>query len=105
MTKTPKIISERASDVERLCKQFRVRQLELFGSALTDQFDPGHSDLDFLVEFDNLTIKDAADRYFGLLHALEDLFSRRIDLVDITTIENPYFHRSIERSRTVLYAA
>lgn len=104
----PGIIAGRAAELRALCEQFRVRRLELFGSATTDRFDAAaasRSDLDFLVEFDNPTIHDAADRYFGLLHALENLFSRRIDLVDLTAIDNPYFLRAIERSRTVLYAA
>ena len=34
-----------------LCRRFNVRRLDLFGSGLTGRFDPGHSDLDLLVEF------------------------------------------------------
>jgi predicted nucleotidyltransferase len=101
----PRIINEHATELDALCKRFRVRRLEVFGSVVTERFDASRSDLDFLVEFDNPTINDAADRFFGLLHALEDLFARRIDLVDLTAVENPYFLRAIEPSRTVLYAA
>jgi predicted nucleotidyltransferase len=46
-----------------------------------------------------------ADRYFGLLAALEDLFARPIDLVMIPAIKNPYFLQGIKPSRTLLYAA
>ena len=82
-----------------------MRTLELFGSAAKGTFNPARSDLDFLVEFDDLTTRDAANRYFGLLESLETLFGRRIDLVDLTAVENPYFLRAIAPSRTVLYAA
>src|SRR5687768_10976612 len=88
-----------------LCMRFGVRRLEMFGSATTARFDPDTSDLDFLVEFEGLTTGDAADRYFGLLFALEELFKRSIDLVDVTAVDNPYFLRSIAPSRRVLYAA
>jgi predicted nucleotidyltransferase len=82
-----------------------VRRLELFGSATRDDFDDTTSDLDFLVEFEEMPPAEYADAYFGLLAALESLLRRRIDLVVLSAIRNPYFLESINRSRTVLYAA
>jgi predicted nucleotidyltransferase len=46
-----------------------------------------------------------ADAYFGLLAALQDLFQRDIDLIEIRAIQNPYFRDSVEQNRTLLYAA
>jgi hypothetical protein len=37
-----------------------------------------------------------ADAYFGLLHGLEDLFARKIDLVTIQAIRNPWFRRAVD---------
>ena len=37
-----------------LCLRYRVRRLDLFGSAVTDRFDPLRSDVDMLVEFVDL---------------------------------------------------
>lgn len=105
MASVPPIIASHTPELSLLCTRFRVRRLALFGSALTGRFEPGRSDLDFLVEFEPPAALDAANRYFGLLHALQTRFSRRIDLVDLSAIENPYFLRAIQRSRTVLYAA
>jgi predicted nucleotidyltransferase len=48
---------------------------------------------------------DRADAYFGLLHGLEDVFGRKIDLVTNQAISNPWFRRAVDRQRTVLYAA
>lgn len=88
-----------------MCERFRVRRLEVFGSAATPRFDPDHSDFDFLVEFQPPEHDDAANRYFGLLHALEDLFARQIDLIDVRAIANPYFLANVANApRTVLYA-
>lgn len=100
-----RLIEEKRNDLIRLCAKYRVRRLELFGSALTDRFDSQTSDLDFLVEFLPLQPGEYADAYFGLLEALRELFQRNVDLVMTGAIKNPYFLESINRRRTVLYAA
>ncbi len=99
------LIESRRSELEQFCKRFRVKRLDLFGSAATGDFKSEASDLDFLVEFQPLPPNERADSYFGLLFALEDLFQRKIDLVEIGAVQNPYFLRSANQSRTLLYAA
>ena len=42
---------------------------------------------------------------FGLLESLEALFGRHVDLVVASAITNPYFQETVEKSRTLLYAA
>lgn len=88
-----------------LCRQFHVRKLDLFGSAAAGSFDPTRSDLDFLVELEDLEPEAFAAAYFGLLEGLSELFGRSVDLVVDASISNPYFRESIERTRTTLYAA
>ena len=99
----PLLIQHQAA-LEELCRSHRVRRLDLFGSAATGQYRPGESDLDFLVEFEPLAVGTYADTYFGLLEALEALFSRPVDLVVESAIRNPYFRQSVEQTRTPLYA-
>jgi len=99
------LIAERQSELEALCRQFHVRRLELFGSALGGVFDTRHSDLDFLVEFALLPPGDYATAFFGFKEAIEQLFSRPVDLVVLSAIRNPYFLRNIEQSKALLYAA
>jgi hypothetical protein len=99
------VVRQNREAVENLCRRFRVRRLELFGSAVGKGFDPSRSDVDLLVEFENLRSGEHADAYFGLLEGLEDLFGRRVDLVVVSAVSNPYFLQTIERSRTLLYAA
>ena len=98
-------IRENREALEALCRRFRVRRLERFGSAASAGFDPETSDLDFLVEFEKLEPEAYADTYFGLLEGLSALFQRRVALVMPSAVKNPYFLKSIERSRTLLYAA
>ena len=99
------LVEGKRADIIRLCEQHRVKRLELFGSAAAGGFDPGHSDMDFLVEFLPLRSGECADAYFGLLEALQALFERSVDLVMLDAVSNPYFLQAISESRTVLYAA
>lgn len=100
---TPLIDSHR-DELTELCRRFRVRRLELFGSATRGGFDPQKSDLDFLVEFEDLPAAAYADAYFGLLESLTELFQRPVDLVVSSAVRNPYFRASMEKNRSLLYA-
>ena len=101
-----RFIEEHYESLKRLCKQYRVKRFEVFGSALTGEgFDPENSDLDFLVEFLPLQPGEHADAYFGSLEALQGLFRCSINLVETKAIRNPYFLESINKSRELIYAA
>lgn len=98
-------ITRHKAELEDLCRRFRVRRLELFGSAAVGNYRPGESDLDFLVEFEPLSPGTYADTYFGLLESLEQLFDARVDLVVASAIKNPYFRQSVDKTKALLYAA
>jgi predicted nucleotidyltransferase len=99
------LIEQRMAQLTALCRKYDVRRLDVFGSALRDDFDPDRSDLDFVVEFNNFNPDNAADRYLGLMVDLEDLFDRQVDLVSYRAIRNPYFKQVVDQSRISLYAA
>lgn len=88
-----------------LCQQHGVRDMALFGSAAGEGFNPETSDIDILVEFEPMPSTEHMQQYFGLLEALEQLFGRRVDLVERSSIRNPYVLASILKSRVALYAA
>ena len=98
-------VKEKAREIKQLCVKYRVKRLELFGSATGDDFNPQKSDIDFLVEFLPLKAGEYADAYFGLLEAMQELFNRPVDLVMTGAVKNQYFLESINRTREVLYAA
>ena len=98
------LLDEKREDLIRLCQKYRVRRLEVFGSAANGEFDSSSSDLDFLVEYLDLEPGQHAEAYFNLSEALEALFHRPVDLVMTRAIKNRYFLEAIESSRTLLYA-
>jgi uncharacterized protein len=93
-------------EVRNLCRRYHVRRLDLFGSAVRDDFDPERSDLDFLVEFDR-SHPDAMKfrTYLGLKNSLEELLGRPVDLVEESAVVNPYLKAEFERSRVKLFEA
>ena len=46
-----------------------------------------------------------ANRYFGLLEGLQNLFKRPVDLVVESAIRNPYLREAVDRNKALLYAA
>ncbi len=69
---------KKISENGKKIKNFGVSKLTLFGSFATDN-QKKSSDIDFLVEFQKL--RGSVDDYLGLLHLLEDIFNKKIDLV------------------------
>ncbi len=82
-----------------------MARLDVFGSALRDDYRPGESDVDLLVEFGSMEPRGLADAYFGLLDALRELLGVEVDLVMVGAVKNPYIARAIEREKQLLYAA
>jgi predicted nucleotidyltransferase len=100
----PLIESSRDALIQ-LCRQYHVRQLDLFGSAATGRSDAQANDLDFLVEFEPDSPMGPFRQYMGLLEDLKTLFGRDVDLVEAPAMKNPYFIKSVNATRVSLYAA
>lgn len=96
------LIEAKNPELTELCERHRVVRLALFGSALRDDFDSVRSDLDFAMEFALMSPSEHAGAYFGLLEDLESLFGRRVDLVEIGAVRNPYLRRKIEEKQEIL---
>ena len=92
--------SERLAE---LCRRCKVKQLDLFGSATRDDFDPDRSDLDFLAIFEDMKPAVYAKAYFDLREGLIELFGRSVDLMTSAGLRNPHLMRRVEAERISLY--
>ena len=99
----PSLDSKREA-VSELCRRSGVKRLEVFGSATREDFDEAHSDIDFLVEFDE-SVPKTLSIFFDLKDALEAVFGRPVDLVTPSVIRNPYILAAIHREKQHLYGA
>jgi predicted nucleotidyltransferase len=83
-----------------------VKRLELFGSGARDDFHPGRSDVDLLVEFlPDYGGRSPAENYFGLLSALEETLGHRVDLAARRAIRNGRFWSMIRPDLQCMYEA
>jgi uncharacterized protein len=79
-----------------------VQRLELFGS--TARGEVGR-DFDFLVTFKPMPPLEHGRAYFALLANLEASLGRKVDLLELEAIRNPFFLAAIAADRALIYGA
>ena len=99
------VLQRKREAIAAACARRSVARLEAFGSALRQDFKPGQSDLDLLVDFKPMEGYARVEAYFGLLDDLRTLLEGEVDLVMAGAVKNPYIARSIERTKQLLYAS
>ena len=96
------LIESHIKDILNLCKSHKVKSLYAFGSVLTDSFNT-ESDIDLIVDFQQLDVLDYGDNYYGLKFSLETIFKRRVDLLEEKAIKNPFFRNTINQKKQLIY--
>lgn len=93
------LITSNLSALKTILKSHKVTKAYVFGSIAKGNVT-NESDVDILVNFEeNIDPIAYSDNYFDLLFALQSLFKRNVDLVNESSLRNPYLIRSIEDSR------
>jgi len=95
---------EKLDAIAELCRAHGVKRLDLFGSAATDAFRPGRSDVDLLVDFGDMGGRAKAHAFFDLQDGLREVLGAEVDLVMVAAVKNRYLARDIELTRRPLYA-
>jgi predicted nucleotidyltransferase len=85
-----------------LCKIHKVKSLYAFGSVLTDKFN-NQSDVDLVVDFEQMDVLDYGDNYYELKFSLENILKRNIDLLEQKAIKNPYFIKNLNQNKKLIY--
>jgi predicted nucleotidyltransferase len=96
------LIENYSKDITELCITHKVKSLYAFGSILTDKFN-NESDVDLIVDFQQLDVLDYGDNYYELKFSLENIFKRNIDLLEQKAIKNPYFIKTLNQSKKLIY--
>ena len=95
-------IDKYRNKISSVCSLYNVNKLYIFGSAITDEYNY-KSDVDLLVDFKNININNYADNYYDFKIELQKIFNRKIDLLEIQAIKNPYFKSEIEQTKRLIY--
>jgi len=69
---------------------------------LTERFN-NDSDINLVVDFQDVNLYSYADNYFDLKLSLEDLLRRDVDLLEDKAIHNPYLRKLIEQTKRLIY--
>ena len=96
------LIENHYKDIAILCQAHKVKSLYAFGSALSDKFN-NESDVDLLVDFQQLDVLDYGDNYYEFKFSLENIFKRNVDLLEQKAIKNLYFLKTINQNKKLIY--
>jgi predicted nucleotidyltransferase len=97
-------IEQHIPAIRDLCREYGVRKLELFGSAVDGRFDPARSDVDFLVTYpQGYEFGPWGQRVFELQDALAGIVGRNVDLVMSDAPRNPRFIERLNQSRLEIF--
>lgn len=91
-------------ELQQLCREFNVKELYLFGSAVSGNFS-SDSDLDFIVNFDRTDYAGAFDQFMDFKQRLEQMYGRQVDLYHQKKFRNPVFQQEVDHSKELVYVA
>ncbi|MEX0967657.1 MAG: nucleotidyltransferase domain-containing protein [Bacteroidia bacterium] len=86
---TPEDIMKKLADkLPGLQKRYPISQLALFGSVTREDFDPGKSDIDIMVDLNG----DMDWNYFDLVWELQQMFpGYKVDVISRNAIQPHYW--------------
>jgi len=97
------ILQDKLPQVIAMLKQHKVKRAYAFGSVTTTSFNE-NSDVDLLISFEEtLDPADKGELWFELYYKLKEFFHREIDLLTESSLTNPYFINSLNKTKTPLY--
>lgn len=99
----PNEIENKIDTLVVLCNKYKVNRIFVFGSIVKGNFNPQTSDIDLIVELEDLPPSEKGEILMKLWSELEDLFARKVDLLTTLNIKNPYLKNEIEASKFLIY--
>jgi len=92
----------RSSEFIALCKSHKVKELYAFGSVVNGNFTD-ESDIDLLVEIDEINPISKGKLLLSLYGKFEKLFNKKIDLLTPNSIRNEFLEEHIGSHRELVY--
>lgn len=97
-----KIEEQKISEIQKLCRDNKVKSLFAFGSVTRSDFN-NTSDIDLIVDFDEQDPFIYSDLYLNLKSSLEDLLNRQVDLLEERAIKNRFFRQHLKNTKVQIY--
>ena len=96
------LLQDKLPEVIQTLKKHRVAKAYAFGSVCTNRFNDT-SDVDLLVDFNSEETKGYAENFWELEEKLKSILKRKVDLLAVHTLQNPYFIEEVEETKILLY--
>lgn len=96
-------IFNKLNDFTESCKNHKIKYLYAFGSSVTENFDEKKSDIDFVVEIDDLDPVERGEKLISLWDYFESFFNKKVDLLTDSSIKNPFLRKSIDSTKILIY--
>jgi uncharacterized protein with HEPN domain/predicted nucleotidyltransferase len=95
------LIDEKLEEIVAACQRYGIERLFVFFcSALRDDFKPGESDIDLLVEFGPLEITKRFHVYLDAREAFRNIFQADVELVMQGAVKNKVIASEIDRTKS-----
>jgi predicted nucleotidyltransferase len=89
--------------IAELCRKYSVHRLFAFGSAIREDFRPGESDVDLLVEFAPIGVHAKYHAYFEMIDELQSVLGTKVDLGMSGAVRNATIKHEIEKTKSLIY--
>jgi predicted nucleotidyltransferase len=99
------LIDEKLEEIAAACQRYGIVRLFVFGSALREDFRPGESDIDLLVEFGPLEITKRFHVFLDARETFRNIFQSDVDLVMKGAVKNKVIAGEIDRTKKQVYGA
>lgn len=96
------IIEQHLEQIQKICNKHKVDLMYVFGSSITQHFTES-SDVDFLVKFGNVDLYDYFENLLNLKENLENILQRKVDILEMQAVKNPYLKKSIDNNKLLIY--
>jgi predicted nucleotidyltransferase len=98
------IIEQNSEQIQKLCSKHKVDQMFVFGSVITKDFNE-NSDVDFLVKFGKIDLYEYFENLLNLKENLEKILLRKVDILEMQALKNPYLKKSIDNNKLLIYGS
>ncbi len=92
-------------EIAAVCRQYGIERLFVFGSAIREDFKPGKSDIDLLVEFGPIDVTKKFHVYLDAREAFRRIFNVDVDLVMRGAVKNKVIAKEVDRTKKLIFAA
>jgi predicted nucleotidyltransferase len=99
----PTEIESKIENLIMLCNKYEVNKIYAFGSLVKGNYNSQTSDIDLIVELEDLPPSEKGELLMKLWSELEELFAKKVDLLTTLNIKNPYLKNEIENSKLLIY--